>query len=59
MNIDMFVHNVSEDQSSLWWEFLGDLQICLILNFKIHSLTEQFVLNLTQDYSPSIYNQIC
>lgn len=45
MNIDMFVHNISEDQSLLWWECLGDLQICLILNFKLYSLTEQFVLN--------------
>lgn len=48
MNIDMFVHNISEDQSLSWWECLGDLQICLILNFKLYSLTEQFVLNFAQ-----------
>lgn len=43
MNTEIFVRNISEDQSVMWWEYLGDLQICPILSFKTDSFTRQFI----------------
>lgn len=51
MNTEMFVHNISEDQSVMWWECLGDLQICPILSFKIDSFMKEFITVL--------YSQSC